>query len=293
MTAGTKARIKTVAIVVRPRSSAVGRRARDLAKWLKKKRLRIVTPAAWSGGNDGVEIVERDEVMGIADLVVVLGGDGSLLGVARLSGSRSVPILGIHHGDFGFLTEADEKDQYETLEAVLKGRYAVTRRSMLSVSVHRNGRRVAKSQALNDAVVNRGDLSRLIQVEVEVDGDRLASYKGDGLVLATPTGSTAYSLSAGGPVIEPSLGAIVLTPISPHTLTVRPIVLPDRSKISVRVTPDCEDAVLTLDGQERVALERGDEVRVTKARNRAVIVRGADKGFFDTLRRKLHWGARG
>jgi NAD+ kinase len=293
MSAGTKARIKTVAIVVRPRSTAVGRRARDLAKWLKKKRLRVVTPAAWSGGSDGAELVEREEIMRIADLVVVLGGDGSLLGVARLSGARNVPILGIHHGDFGFLTEADEKNQYETLSDVLKGRYAVTRRSMLSVSVLRNGRRVAKSQALNDAVVNRGELSRLIHVEVEVDGDRLASYKGDGVVLATPTGSTAYSLSAGGPVVEPSMGAIVLTPISPHTLTVRPIVLPDRSKISVRVTQDCEDAVLTLDGQERYPLERGDEVLVTKSRHRAAIVRDADKGFFDTLRRKLHWGARG
>lgn len=253
----------------------------------------MVTPAEWSGGTDGVELVDREEIMRIADLVVVLGGDGSLLGVARLSGARNVPILGIHHGDFGFLTEADEKDQYDTLNDVLKGRYAVTRRSMLSVSISRKGRRVAKSQALNDAVVNRGELSRLIHVEVEVNGDRLASYKGDGVVLATPTGSTAYSLSAGGPVVEPSMGAIVLTPISPHTLTVRPIVLPDRSKISVRVTQDCEDAVLTLDGQERFPLERGDEVLVTKSRHRAVIVRDADKGFFDTLRRKLHWGARG
>jgi len=293
MAAGTKARIKTVAIVVRPDSPAVGRRARDLAKWLKKRRLRLITPEAWGGGNDGIEIVARNRLMRLADLVVVLGGDGSLIGVARLSGSRAVPILGIHHGDFGFLTEADKSDQYKTLEDVLRGRYTVTQRSMLSVSVMRKGRRVVKSQALNDAVVNRGTLSRLIQVEVEVDGNRLASYQGDGLVLATPTGSTAYSLSAGGPVVEPSMSAIVLTPISPHTLTARPIVLPDKSKISVRVARDCEDAVLTLDGQEWFGLERGDEVLVTKSRNRAIIVRGADKGFFDTLRRKLHWGARG
>lgn len=296
MAGSRKARIRTVAVVVRPDSQAVARRARQVGAWLERHGVSVVGEAAWISPACESGILSRAEMMRKADLVVVLGGDGSLIGVARLSYSSPVPVIGFHHGDFGFLTGGDRSDVYSTLERILAGEYSLEHRTLLAVSVYRGGRRVFRSQALNDAVVSHGRVSRLVELDVSVDGQHLASYKGDGLVVATPTGSTAYSLSAGGPVVEPTMGAILITPISAHTLSLRPLVVPDRSSIRVCVPADSagsDGAVLTLDGQEWFALEAGDEVRATKSRNRAAIVRGVGEGFFDVLRRKLHWGARG
>lgn len=287
-----KARIRTVAVVVRPDSKVVARRARRVAAWLEKRGLSVVGEAEWVADSAETEILDRAAMMRKADLVVVLGGDGSLIGVARLSSSSPVPVIGFHHGDLGFLTGGDGSDVYATIEQILAGEYCVEYRTLLAVSLYRGGRRIMRSQALNDAVVNHGAVSRLVELDVSVDGQHLASYKGDGLVVATPTGSTAYSLSAGGPVVEPTMGAILITPISTHTLSLRPLVVPDRSRIRVCIPDDSDGAVLTLDGQEWFKLEAGDEIETTKSRNRAAIVRGAD-GFFDVLRRKLHWGARG
>jgi len=293
MAGGRKARIRSVAVVVRPDSQAVARRAKRLAVWLEKRGLKVIGEAEWVGTSATTEICERAEMMRSADLVVVLGGDGSLIGVARLSSSSPVPVIGFHHGDFGFLTAGDGSDVYATLEQILAGRYSLEHRTLLAVSLYRGGRRIGRWQALNDAVINHGEVSRLVELEVSVDGQHLASYKGDGLVVATPTGSTAYSLSAGGPVVEPTMGAILITPISAHTLSLRPLVVPDRSRIRVGVPEASDGAVLTLDGQQWFKLEAGDEVQTTKSRNRAAIVRGMGDGFFDVLRRKLHWGARG
>lgn len=288
-----KGKFRVVGVVVRPHAPEVERRAREVARWLARRGVEVLAPSDWAEPPAGVRVLERTQLVRAADLIVVLGGDGSLLGIARLSGPRAVPIFGIHHGDFGFLTESDAGKPYATLEKLLAGKCRVTRRTMLSVSVRRAGRTVIRSQALNDAVVHQGRVSRMLSLDVGVNGEHLAAYKGDGVVVATPTGSTAYSLSAGGPVVAPDMSAIILTPISPHTLSVRPLVLPDSSRIHVRVEPGCEDAVLTLDGQEWFELAGGDEIEVTKSRHRAAIVKVEEKGFFETLRSKLHWGARG
>jgi NAD+ kinase len=179
------------------------------------------------------------------------------------------------------------------MQSILAGDSEIEKRSMLAVTVRRGEKIAARSQALNDAVVARGTLSRLVELEATVDDEYLGMYLGDGLVIATPTGSTAYSLSAGGPIVEPTMDAVVITPISPHTLNSRPVVLPDRAHIAVRV---CRggDVVLSLDGQESIPLQRGDTVEVTKSRHHAAIVKvSGGEGFFAILRRKLNWGARG
>jgi len=288
-----KGKLRAVGLVVRPHAPDVERRAKEVARWLARRGIEVLAAPDWEKPPAGVRVLERTALVRAADLIIVLGGDGSLLGIARLSGPRPVPIVGIHHGDFGFLTESDAGKPYATLEKLLAGRCRVTKRTMLAVSVRRAGRTVIRSQALNDAVVHQGRVSRMLSLDVGVNDDHLAAYKGDGVVVATPTGSTAYSLSAGGPVVAPDMSAIILTPISPHTLSVRPLVLPDSSRICIRVEPGCEDSVLTLDGQEWFELAGGDEVEVTKSRHHATIVKVEEKGFFETLRSKLHWGARG
>ncbi|MFP6625509.1 MAG: NAD(+)/NADH kinase [Deltaproteobacteria bacterium] len=280
-------------ILVRPGREAVDRRARRLASWLVRRGLRVLAHEDWATSAGSYELATRKQMMARADLVVVLGGDGSLLGAARLSGARSVPVVGINHGEFGFLTISDSQGLYVTVERVLAGDCEIEHRSMLSVRVVRGGKTVARSQALNDAVVTRATFSRMLTLQASVDGRHLTSYVGDGLIVSTPTGSTAYSLSAGGPIVEPTLGAMIMTPISAHTLTTRPLLLSDRSHLTVHVEASCDEAVLTLDGQEGFELYGGDRVEITRARNRAAIVTARAGGFFSILRRKMNWGARG
>lgn len=286
-------RIETVGIVVKPDDADVVAAAATLASSLAARGVSVLGDDDWAHATDAAEAVSRVDLMERSDLVVVLGGDGSLLGVARLTGPRPVPVLGIHHGDFGFLTDAGDQDLDTVIDAALAGNLSVENRGMLAVVVKRAGDVVAEAQGLNDAVIGRGSLSRMLTLEVSVDGEMLAEYRGDGLIVATPTGSTAYSLSAGGPVVEPSMHAMVLTPIAPHTLGSRPLVLPDSSTIAVRVASECDDAALTVDGQEQVELEPGDVCQVTRSPNRAAIATVSRDGYFSILRRKLHWAARG
>ena len=299
MAARKKARIRTVGIAVRPDSPAIAQRARRLAAWLADRNVEVLGDGPWAGTNGrgkravALEHVERTAMMRKADLVVVLGGDGSLLGMARLSQNGAAPVVGLHHGDFGFLTESERGGPNSIIAKILDGDYEVEQRTMLAVEVKRNSHVVARAQALNDAVVARGTLSRMVTLEASVDGEYLATYKGDGLVIATPTGSTAYSLSAGGPVVEPNMSAILLTPISPHTLSSRPLVLSDRSSVAVRVVPGSDDVMLSIDGQESIELESDDVVEATKSRHRASIVKASGESFFGILRRKLSWGVRG
>jgi len=288
-----KGRVRTVGIVVRPDDVAAASRARLLAKWLAGRKVTVLAQDDWVPPKSALPVSSRKEMMANADLVVVLGGDGSLLGTARLSGRGSAPVIGINLGELGFLTESDHGDLHRSLAKVLEGRYELQHRSMLKVSVLRGKKRVVASQALNDAVVTRGTFSRPLRLRARVDGEELAGYIGDGLIVATPTGSTAYSLSAGGPVVEPTMSAILVTPISAHTLTSRPVVLPDRSVVTIEIEADCDDAVLTLDGQEWFELEGSDRVELTRSPNRAAIVTTKDSGFFAVLHEKLHWGARG
>jgi NAD+ kinase len=232
------------------------------------------------------------EIMQRADLTIVLGGDGTLLSVARRASKREVPILGVNMGGLGFLTETTTSELFSTLERVLVGEYEIERRSLLEAVLVRGGERVGAFQALNDVVINKGALARIIDLEVWVGDQYLCTYKSDGLIVATPTGSTAYSLAAGGPIIDPAVGVVVLTPICPHTLTNRPIVLPDHAYIQIVLRTADEDVILTLDGQEGQPLKRGDTIGVKRSGITVSLIKSPNRTVFDVLRSKLHWGER-
>ena len=227
-----------------------------------------------------------------ADLTIVLGGDGTLLSVARRTNQRQVPILGVNLGRLGFLTETTASELLGTLERVLQGDFAVEQRSLLETTWTRAGEQMGVFQVLNDVVINKGALARMIDLEAWVDQQYLCTYKADGLIVATPTGSTAYSLSAGGPIIDPAVGVVVLTPICPHTLTNRPIILSDQTAIHIILQTSEEDVILTLDGQEGHPLKGGDRVSIKRSGISVSLIKSPNRTYFDVLRNKLRWGER-
>ena len=227
-----------------------------------------------------------------AGLIIVLGGDGTLLSVARQLKGREVPILGVNLGGLGFLTETSLEELPDMLVSVMQGRYSLSRRSMLSVSVRRNTELVFDLSVLNDAVITKDALARIIDVETFVDDEYLTTYRADGLILSTATGSTGYSLAAGGPILHPSLTHIVVTPICPHMLTNRPILLPGEAALRAKLLSRDERVILTLDGQIGFPLEFGDEVTVKKSSYAVNLITSASKGYFEVLRTKLKWGER-
>jgi NAD+ kinase len=266
--------------------------AKKLVVWLKERGRTILPEDQVSRELGFAQGWRKVEIMEQANLAIVLGGDGTLLSLARRASRRQVPILGVNLGGLGFLTEVTTEELLPTLEHVLAGNFEADHRVMLEVGVFRNGERVGRHQVLNDAVINKGALARIIELETYVDNEYLCTYKSDGLILATPTGSTAYSLSAGGPIIYPSVGVVVLSPICPHTLTNRPIVLSDASCIRVILRTAEEDVMLTLDGQEGMPLLDGDKVEVRKSPNVVVLIGSPDRTFSEVLRSKLKWGER-
>ncbi len=266
--------------------------ARKIVDWLEARKRKVVlekSTAERLGRTDGLE---RAALLQKVDLVIVLGGDGTLLGVGRLSGKNEVPILGVNLGGLGFLTEVRPDEVFRALERVLAGDFEVERRTKLDVRVLRGSRTEARFQALNDVVINKGALARIIELAALVDGEPLCSYRADGLIVSTPTGSTAYSLSAGGPIVEPSVGVLLLTPICPHTLTNRPLVLSDRVRVEIEIIATHNDIVLTVDGQEGMSLAPGDRVELRRASASASLVRLPPRTYFEVLRTKLRWGER-
>lgn len=236
----------------------------------------------------GAKFIESPAtVISDMDLLIVLGGDGSLLGVARAFAPFDKPILGINMGRLGYMVEL-EKTDLNALKRLFDKDFTIEKRMMLSASVFRDGKEVFSGIALNDAVVTKGALSRMIQLEIKADDCPVNSYYGDGVVIATPTGSTAYSMSAGGSVVAPSIKAILLTPICPHALTSRPIVLPDDQAVSVCATfPENEQGILILDGQERFSLKPTDVIKVTKSKYTSNFIRLTNRNFFHILQHKL------
>jgi len=232
-----------------------------------------------------------EQIVDGADLLVVLGGDGSVLAGVRAVGARSIPVLAVNLGRLGFLTAVNPDEAEAALVALLRGEHQIVERMRFEVTHIRDGRPLLRELVLNDAVITKGSaLARLIELEAHVDGRLVSSYRSDGLIVATPTGSTAYNLSAGGPIVDPRVAAAVLNPICPHTLSLRPLVLPDDREILVRLRSP-EDATLTLDGQVGATLQSGDEVRVVKAREPARFVATPPHDHFEMLRTKLGWGA--
>jgi NAD+ kinase len=230
-----------------------------------------------------------EELPARADAVAVFGGDGTLLAAARLTAERGTPILGINFGSLGFLTEVKLEEAQPALEALLSGNYQLEERMLLEVDVARGGQSVNRFRALNDVVINKGALARIIEMEVMVDEQLVTVFRADGLILSTPTGSTAYSLSAGGPILHPTLDAVIITPICPHTLTNRPVVVAERSKLSVTLLHG-SDVMLTVDGQVGIPLEALDRLTVERSRATIRLVQPAGSKFFKTLREKLKWG---
>jgi NAD+ kinase len=287
--ASAKRSIKTVGLVVkrdRPEAIAI---ARTLARFLRAQHK---TPLAdpETAAKIGAEAVERHRLGDRADLIVVLGGDGTLLGVARLVASQGIPILGVNLGGLGFLTEVTIKEARAALERVLGGDYEVDRRIMLEAIIERASEESAQTfQAFNDVVVGKGPLGRMLELDVFANHTLFCAYRADGLIVATPTGSTAYALSAGGPIVYPTLDAIVLAPICPHTLSNRPVVLPDSYEIEIHVKAPDHDTTITVDGQESAQLGPADIIRIHRGRHAVSLIRSAHP-YFEIWRDKLHWG---
>jgi NAD+ kinase len=238
-----------------------------------------------------VATARKPDLPGQVDLLLVLGGDGTLLSMARLVGDLGVPILGVNLGGLGFLTALTAEELFPALEAYLEGTLVIEERMMLAATVSRQGERLSEYAALNDIVVTKSAMSRIIRLEVAVDEQFATGYRADGLIISTPTGSTAYCLSAGGPIVFPTMDAMVLTPICSHTLTNRPIVLPASQRIDVTLLSD-QDVMLTADGQVGFALRQWDVVEIRRASARIRLLRFPQKHFFSVLRTKLKWGER-
>ena len=285
--------INTVAIFAKvhdPRCQGV---ATDLIEWLDQRGCRILVEshlARHIGSNRGVS---DQEIREQATLVVVLGGDGTLISVARLLSGGRIPVLGVNLGSLGFLTEVTVDEMHSVLEQCLSCPPRVTERMMLDVVVTRDQAELCRCQVLNDAVINKGAIARIIELETTVNGQFLTTFKADGLIISTPTGSTGYSMSAGGPIVQPLMHCIVLTPICPHTLTNRPIVLSDQSVVKVTVKSSFDEKVyLTMDGQVGVELQEGDQIEIRQSSDQTLLVTSTAKDYFAILRTKLKWGER-
>lgn len=235
---------------------------------------------------------EMEHVGEGANLIIVLGGDGTLLNVSRHGKRKEVPILGVNLGGLGFLTETSVEELPATLAKVLKGDFGISKRIMLDVSVKREGDSIFSITLLNDAVITKDALARIIDIETYVNDEYLTTYKADGLILSTPTGSTGYSLAAGGPLLYPSLSNIIVTPICPHTLTNRPIILPENVEVRAQLKSKEEKVVLTIDGQVGFPLQYDDEVTIKKSSHTVNLIKSSSRGYFEILRTKLKWGAR-
>ena len=282
---------RTVGLVTKRGRAEAADLAAAIAERLRSRGVTVLVEAELAG-IPGARATDKAGMVQAADLIVVLGGDGTLLGTARLVGPREVPILGINFGGLGFLTEVSAGDAMGAVDRVVAGDYALDRRATLAVRVLRGGETVAASQVLNDAVINKSALARIIDLHTSIDGEYLCVYKADGLIVATPTGSTAYSLSAGGPIVLPAVGVTLLAPICPHTLTQRPLVLPDSAVVRVELRASDQEVLLTLDGQEGVPLQDGDVVEIVKSPHVVALVRTGTRSAFSLLRGKLHWGER-
>jgi len=285
--------IKRVGIVSKPKKAEIREIVPPLIAWLHERAIEVFID------KETASIVEsparpagRNEMSSLVDLLVVLGGDGTLLATARALNRKPVPILAVNLGGLGFLTVITREDIYPALESVLAGQAQIERRVQIEGELVRADEVISSFLALNDVVLNKGAIARIIDFDVLVDGRLISTYKADGLIVSTPTGSTAYSLAAGGPVVAPAVAAFIVTPICAHTLTHRPLVLPDSAQIEIAVKSEREAAYLTVDGQVGLACHSDDSVRLRKASSYVEIIQPPAKDYFEILRQKLKWGER-
>ncbi len=284
---------RTIGIISRPRREEIASVVPPLMDWLRQRGIRVIVDSETATCvQQSDACFTREELTAASDLLIVFGGDGTLLAASRSMGDRAVPILAINLGGLGFLTSVTLPELYAILEDVLAERSRVSERTLLEAQVVRGDAKHSKYRALNDAVLNKGALSRIVDLDLSVNGEFVCSYKADGLIISTPTGSTAYSLAAGGPIVQPTVAAFVITPICPHTLTNRPLVIPDSSIVDVTFRAGDAPIYLTLDGQVGVELKPTDEIVIRRAEQKLLLLNPPKKSYFEILRDKLKWGER-
>jgi NAD+ kinase len=287
--------VSTIGVIARPDLAEAAPTLRELLEWLRRRQVGVVVEERTAALLDdqtlaGLQVSPGRTVAAEVDALVVLGGDGTLLAASHLL-DKPVPVLGVNFGHLGFLTEITMAELHPALEGVLRGDYRFEERRMLRATVEREGEPPVTGDVLNDVVVTKAALSRIIELEVSVDGLFVSSFRADGLILSSPTGSTAYNLAAGGPILHPALPAMVLTPISPHMLSNRPIVIGDESVVEVRLVAAREGEVhITFDGQRGFPLACTDTVKVTRSPRTLRLVKAPDRDYFEVLRTKLKWG---
>jgi NAD+ kinase len=283
---------KVAAIISRPARPEVARTVPELVAWLHAHECQVIVDSETAKYSGGLEEVLRSQMSSRhLDLVVVLGGDGTLLSAVRDTAATDAPLLGVNLGSLGFLTDVPLASLFTMLDQVAQGRADVEQRSLMQCDLMRGGEILGSYKAFNDVVVNKTALARLNNYDLFVDKAFVSSYRADGMIVATPTGSTAYSLSAGGPVVMPTVNAFVITPVAPHSLTHRPLVVPDSAVIEILLRSDEEVAYLSLDGQPGFDLKDGDRVRCRRSEHKVSLFR-TDADFFHVLRTKLKWGER-
>jgi NAD+ kinase len=279
-----------IAIIYKHSRPEAAKLAQELSLWLEGQHLRVFCHQNLGDSEDGCGICSKIDIPQACDLVVVLGGDGTFLSVARVLEDRLTPIVGVNLGGLGFLTEISRETCHREIESILNGQFEIEERMRLLVTIHRGRKEVFRQVVLNDAVINKGALARIVDLKTTIDGRYLTDYRADGLIVATPTGSTAYNLSAGGPIVHPTTRAIVLSPICPFTLTNRPIILPSDVTIEVELTDAPKDVTLTCDGQVGCALAPFDRIAISAARIPLRLIKTPSIDYFEILRTKLKWG---
>jgi len=281
-----------VGIISKPNSEAAEEIVPQLLEWLARRGIGVRADEITGGYAAGLRTCPREDVPEGCDLVIVLGGDGTLLSAARAIGKREIPLFPVNLGALGFLTAISSGDIFPELERAFRGEHRIAKRKLLATEVVRNGEVVARYEALNDAVLTKSALARMIDLDTHVDEQFVCAYKADGLIVSTPTGSTAYSLSAGGPIIFPSVPAICITPICPHMLTNRPVLVPETSIIRILSRAPDESVYLTIDGQVGNPIRENDTVVCRSSDYALLLIRPPHMMFFDVLRQKLKWGER-
>ena len=284
--------MKRIGVFAKRHHKDAVRLAEDVVAWLVERKIEVFIDEPLTESMSDMQGYPGKDIPPLVDMVVVLGGDGTLLSVARLVGDLRTPILGVNLGSLGFLTEITRSELFPMLEQVVEGNFTVSERMRLLAVIRRNGEEVARYRVLNDVVINKGALARIIDMETWVDDDYLTTFKADGLIISTPTGSTGYNLAAGGPIIYPGNHCHVISPICAHTLTNRPIVVSDEAMIRIEVKSYDEDVVFTADGQEGMPLQGGDVVELRKSNHSTLLIKSPSKDYFQVLRTKLRWGER-
>lgn len=281
--------MKRIAVIVNLNKPEAVEVSRDVIKWLTERGIEVYLDNKLGGILNWSKNYPSNELSGLVELIAVLGGDGTMLYTARLVGDKKIPILGVNLGGLGFLTAITTEEIYPVLERVIRDDFETEERMMLDIEIHREGGKALKHTVLNDVVV-KGQLTRLTNIGIRINKEDVITYRADGLIVSTPTGSTGYSLSAGGPILYPTIHSIIVAPICPFTLTNRPVVIPDWMTVEILLEVDQDNILLTMDGQVDVPLKGGDVVEVKRAEKSIYLVKCPGKSYFDILRERLMWG---